>query len=152
MRASCTSVPSRKCSPTRSSAGYSIDSRMQASLAVAALDHAVATRSPASRQWFTPTAVASFAHESSCMCWWTMDYADRWVAFGRAAATLRWSRSSRSCNATFWTGNDAPRAQSRLTIITWIERTHHRRRLRRALGKLTAIEFELLHTAVATAA
>jgi transposase InsO family protein len=44
------------------------------------------------------------------------------------------------------------RAELRLAIVTWIERTHHRRRRQRALGKLTPIEFELLHTPVATAA
>jgi putative transposase len=44
------------------------------------------------------------------------------------------------------------RAELRLAIVTWIERTYHRRRRQRALGKLTPIEFELLHTPVATAA
>ncbi len=43
------------------------------------------------------------------------------------------------------------RAELRLAIVTWIERTYHRRR-QRALGKLTPIEFELLHTPAATAA
>jgi transposase InsO family protein len=40
----------------------------------------------------------------------------------------------------------------RLAVVTWIERIYHRRRRQRALGKLTPIEFELLHTPVATAA
>ncbi|BCO56194.1 hypothetical protein MINTM005_14380 [Mycobacterium intracellulare] len=44
------------------------------------------------------------------------------------------------------------RAELRLAIVTWIERTYHRRRRQRALGRLTPIEFELLHTPVATAA
>jgi putative transposase len=44
------------------------------------------------------------------------------------------------------------RAELRLAIVTWIERTHHRRRRQRALGKLTPMEFELLHTPVAAAA
>jgi putative transposase len=30
----------------------------------------------------------------------------------------------------------------RLAIVIWIERTYHRRRRQRALGKLTPIEFE----------
>jgi putative transposase len=46
----------------------------------------------------------------------------------------------------------ATRAELRLAIVTWIERTYHRRRRQRTLGKLTPIEFELLHTPVATAA
>lgn len=37
-------------------------------------------------------------------------------------------------------------------VVTWIERTYHRRRRQRALGKLTPIEFEtLLHPAVLAA-
>lgn len=43
-------------------------------------------------------------------------------------------------------------AELRLAILTWNERTCHRRRRQRALGKFTPIEFELLHTPVATAA
>ena len=44
------------------------------------------------------------------------------------------------------------RAELHLAIGSWIERTYHRRRRQRALGRLTPIEFELLHTSVATAA
>lgn len=44
------------------------------------------------------------------------------------------------------------RAELRLAIVTWIERTYQRRRRQRALDRLTAIEFELLHPTVATAA
>lgn len=44
------------------------------------------------------------------------------------------------------------RAELRLAIVTWIERTYRRLRHQRALGRLNAIEFELLHTSVATAA
>src|SRR5215207_6187009 len=40
------------------------------------------------------------------------------------------------------------REQLRLAIVTWIERTYHRRRRQDALGRLTPIEFEtLLNTA-----
>lgn len=46
----------------------------------------------------------------------------------------------------------ATRAELRLAIVTWSERTYHRRRRQRALGKLTPIEFELLRRPVATAA
>ncbi len=46
----------------------------------------------------------------------------------------------------------ATRAELRMAIVTWIERTYHRRRRQRTLGRLTPIEFELLHTPVATAA
>jgi hypothetical protein len=33
----------------------------------------------------------------------------------------------------------------RLGILSWIERTYHRRRRQRALGELTPIEFEAVH-------
>jgi putative transposase len=42
------------------------------------------------------------------------------------------------------------REELRLAIV--IERTYHRRRRQRAVGKLTPIEFELLHHQLATAA
>jgi transposase InsO family protein len=44
------------------------------------------------------------------------------------------------------------RDQLRLAIITWIERTCHRRRRQRRLGKLTPIEYEMLHTKAVLAA
>ena len=33
----------------------------------------------------------------------------------------------------------------RLAVVVWIERTYHRRRRQRGLGKLTPIEFEAVH-------
>jgi hypothetical protein len=39
----------------------------------------------------------------------------------------------------------------RLEIITWIEGTYHRRRRQLGLGRLTPIEFEILHTALQAA-
>ena len=44
------------------------------------------------------------------------------------------------------------RHELRLDIITWIERTYHRRRRQRRLGKLTPVEFETLYQSLATAA
>jgi putative transposase len=47
----------------------------------------------------------------------------------------------------------ATRQGLRLAIVTWIERTYHRRRRQRSLGKLTPIEFETINNpAAATAA
>ena len=43
------------------------------------------------------------------------------------------------------------REELRLAIITWIERTYHRRRRQRRLGRLTPVEYETLNLA-ATAA
>jgi len=39
------------------------------------------------------------------------------------------------------------REQLRLAIITWIERTYHRRRRQRRLGRLTPIEYETINKA-----
>ena len=44
------------------------------------------------------------------------------------------------------------REQLRLAIITWIERTYHRRRRQAALGRLTPIEYETIMTTPATQA
>ncbi len=37
------------------------------------------------------------------------------------------------------------REELRLAIVNWIEGTYHRRRRQRSLGKLTPIEFEVVH-------
>jgi transposase InsO family protein len=44
------------------------------------------------------------------------------------------------------------RRDLRLAITTWIERTYHRRRRQRRLGKLTPIEYETINRAALTAA
>ena len=47
----------------------------------------------------------------------------------------------------------ATREELRIAIVTWLERTYHRRRRRQsALGRLTPIEFETIMTAPATQA
>ena len=45
----------------------------------------------------------------------------------------------------------ATREELRLAIVVWIERTYHRRRQQRRLGKLTPIEFETINTALTAA-
>jgi putative transposase len=44
------------------------------------------------------------------------------------------------------------RHELRLAIVTWIERTYHRRRRQRRLGGLTPVEFETLYRSLETAA
>lgn len=45
------------------------------------------------------------------------------------------------------------REQLRIAIVTWIERTYHRRRRQAALGRLTPVEYEaIMNTTVALAA
>ena len=38
------------------------------------------------------------------------------------------------------------RQELRIAIVTWIERTYHRRRRQDALGRLTPIEYETIQT------
>ncbi|TIH40170.1 hypothetical protein D4765_03350 [Subtercola vilae] len=48
-----------------------------------------------------------------------------------------------------WTTRD----QLRIAIVTWIERTYHRKRRQAALGRLTPIEYEtFMNTSAAIAA
>jgi putative transposase len=44
------------------------------------------------------------------------------------------------------------REDLRIAIVTWIEKTYHRRRRQDALGRLTPIEFETIMTTPATQA
>ena len=45
------------------------------------------------------------------------------------------------------------REQLRIAIVTWIERTYHRRRRQDSLGRLTPVEFEaIMNTTAALAA
>lgn len=47
----------------------------------------------------------------------------------------------------------ATRAELREAIVTWIERTYHRRRRQARLGRLTPVEFEaIMNKSVALAA
>jgi transposase InsO family protein len=40
------------------------------------------------------------------------------------------------------------REELRLAIVTWVERTYHRRRRKRRLGKMTPVEYEALAEAL----
>lgn len=46
----------------------------------------------------------------------------------------------------------ATRDELRIAIVTWIERTYHRRRRQARLGRLTPIEFEAIMTEAANQA
>ncbi len=133
--------------------GYSIDSRMKASLAVSALQMAVQRREPAgtvvhsdrgsqfrSRRFVRAIEDAglrgSMGRVGAC--------GDN-AAMESFFALLQKNVLDRQRWAT--------RQQLRLAIVTWIERTYHRRRRQRPLGRLTPIEFEaILRTEVAPAA
>jgi transposase InsO family protein len=125
--------------------GYSMDARMKASIAVAAIRNAIELRRP----------VATVVHS------------DRGSQF-RAKKFVRVLRTNELVGSMGRTGTCADNAamesffallqknvldrqrwqtreELRLAIVYWIERTYHRRRRQRALGKLTPIEFEAVH-------
>jgi putative transposase len=131
--------------------GYSIDDRMPAALAVAALANALVTRDVAS----------------------TIVHSDRGSQFRSNAfvkalrgAELRGSMgrvatcADNAAMESFFsllqknvldTQRWKTREELRLTIVTWIERTYNRRRRQRILGRLTPVEYETIYS-VATAA
>jgi len=125
--------------------GYSIDDRMKASLAVAALRNALSLRGS------VPGTVV---------------HSDRGSQF-RSAKFVRALRSNGLIGSMGRTGTCADNAamesffsllqknvldrqrwssreELRLAIVAWIERTYHRRRRQRGLGKLTPVEFETI--------
>ena len=125
--------------------GYSIDRRMKASLAVAALRNAIGLRSPAGtivhsdrgsqfrsrkfvRLLHNNGLVGSMGRTGTC--------ADN-AAMESFFALLQKNVLDRKR----WSS----REELRLAIVIWIERTYHRRRRQRGLGKLTPIEFEAVH-------
>jgi putative transposase len=131
--------------------GYSMDSRMTAALAVSAFRNAIALRDLAG----------------------TIVHSDRGSQFRSHAfvRTVRHNRLVRSMGRVGACGDNAAmesffsllqknvldrrrwstRDELRLAIVIWIERTYHRRRRQRALGRLTPIEYETLATAAIAA-
>jgi len=134
--------------------GYSIDSRMKARLAVAALENAVARRR------------VEGAEVAGCIV-----HADRGSQFRSRKFHRTLSRhglvgsmgqvASAADNAAMesffsllqknvldrrpW----RTREQLRIAIVTWIERTYHRRRRQDTLGRLTPVEYEATMTPTA---
>lgn len=125
--------------------GYSIDSRMKASLAVRAVRNAVRMRGDVNgcivhsdrgsqfrsrklrRELAVHNLVGSMGRVASCG--------------DNAAMESFFSLLQKNVlNRRSWT----TREQLRIAIVTWIERTYHRRRRQVRLGRLTPIEFEAI--------
>jgi putative transposase len=124
--------------------GYSIDSRMTADLACSALRAAIARRQPRGTVIVHADRGGQFrsrafqrivtAHHLTMSMGRVASAADN-AAMESFHALLQKNVLDRQRWAT--------RDELRLAIVTWIERTYHRRRRQRALGKLTPVEFEL---------
>lgn len=127
--------------------GYSIDSRMTAELAVAALRNAVALRdtgdtvlhSDRGSQFRSRKFVELLRHEGITGSMGRVGACGDNAAMESFFALLQ----KNVLNRKRW----STRQELRLEIVTWIERTYHRRRRQRGLGRLTPIEFEMIEPA-----
>jgi transposase InsO family protein len=124
--------------------GYAADEQMKASLAVRALRNAINLRSPQGTivhsdrgsQFRSKSFVRVLKNNG------LMGSMGRVASAGDNAAMESFFSlvQKNVLNTRRW----QTREDLELAIITWIERTYHRRRRQRALGKLTPIEFESL--------
>ena len=134
--------------------GYSIGSRMKSSLAVRALENAVALRgdvagcvvhSDRGSQFRSRKFLRALTRNRMVGSMGRVAAAGDNAAMESFFALLQ----KNVLNRRHW----ATREQLRIAIVTWIERTYHRRRRQTALGRLTPVEFEtIMNTTVALAA
>ncbi|AXL13788.1 IS3 family transposase [Microbacterium foliorum] len=132
--------------------GYSLDSRMTAELAVAALRNAVALREPLGTtlhsdrgSQFRSRKFVELLRQSGI----TGSMGRVGACADNAAMESFFALLQKNVlNKKRWHS----RQELRLEIVTWIERTYHRRRRQRRLGRLTPIEFEIINTQAAHAA
>jgi transposase InsO family protein len=134
--------------------GYSIDSRMKSRLAVNALNNAVAMRGDVAGCVIHSDRGSQFRSRKFLR---TISRHRIVGSMGRvgaagdnAAMESFFSLLQKNVlNRRSW----ATRDELRIAIVTWIERTYHRRRRQAALGRLTPIEFEaIMNTPAALAA
>jgi putative transposase len=128
--------------------GYSIGERMTSDLCVSALRNAIALRRPegtivhADRgsQFRSHAFVRALKNNG------LVGSMGRVAAAGDNAAMESFHSllQKNVLNSQKW----ETREELRLAIVTWIERTYHRRRRKRRLGKMTPVEFEALVEAV----
>lgn len=130
--------------------GYSIDERMKSRLAVAALDNAVARRdsvagcvlhSDRGSQFRSRKFVCALSHHQIVGSIGRVGAAGDNAAMESFFSLLQKNVLDRHTWAT--------RQELRIAIVTWIEKTYHRRRRQAALGRLTPVEYETVMTAPA---
>lgn len=123
--------------------GYSIDARMKSQLAVAALNNAVARRgdvagcvlhSDRGSQFRSRKFVRALSHHQMASSIGRAGAAGDNAAMESFFSLLQKNVLDRRTWAT--------RQELRIAIVTWIERTYHRRRRQTALGRLTPVEYE----------
>lgn len=135
--------------------GYSMGDRMTSHLAVAALQDAVSRRGRAE-------ARGCVVHSDRGSQFRSRRFAEALKFHGLAGSMGRVASAGDNAamesffallqknllNRQTW----ATRDQLRGAITLWIERNYHRKRRQRALGRLTPIEFEMIHKTAAKAA
>jgi transposase InsO family protein len=133
--------------------GYSIDSRMKSRIAVNALNSAVARRGDVAgcilhtdrgSQFRSRKHVRALTRHSMVGSMGRVGAAGDNAAMESFFSLLQKNVLDRQVWAT--------REELRIAIVTWIERTYHRRRRQDSLGRLTPIEFETIMTTPATQA
>ncbi|MGQ7750347.1 IS3 family transposase [Streptomyces sp. WC2508] len=127
--------------------GYSIDARMKSRLAVTALDNAVARRqdvagcilhSDRGSQFRSRKLVQALGRHQMAGSIGRVGAAGDNAAMESFFSLLQKNVLDRRTWAT--------REELRIAIVTWIERTYHRRRRQAALGRLTPVEYETVMT------
>ena len=130
--------------------GYSIDSRMKSRLAVTALNNAVARRGDVAGCVLHPDRGSQFRSRKfvHALKHDMVGSMGRVGAAGDNAAMESFFAllQKNVLDRRAW----ATREELRIAIITWAERTYHRRRRQSGLGRLTPVEYELIMTTVAT--
>ena len=133
--------------------GYSIDSRMKSRLAVNALNNAVARRGDVASCVLHTDRGSQFRSRKLVH---TLNRHGMVGSMGRVGAA-----GDNAAMESFFAllqknvldrRSWASRDELRIAIVTWIERTYHRRRRQAALGRLTPIEYETIMGAPATQA
>lgn len=133
--------------------GYSISDRMKSRLAVNALNNAVARRTEVvscilhtdrGSQFRSRKFVRALHHHDMVGSMGKVGAAGDNAAMESFFALLQKNVLDRRTWAT--------RQELRIAIVTWIERTYHRRRRQTALGRLIPVEYETIMTATAAQA
>ncbi|MFG2630731.1 IS3 family transposase [Streptomyces sp. NPDC048473] len=127
--------------------GCSIDSRMKSPLAVAALDNAVARRENVAGCVLHSDRGSQFRSRKFVRALGRHQIASSTgrvgVAGDNAAMESFFSLLQKNVlDRRKW----ANRQELRIAIVTWIERTYHRRRRQASLGRLTPVEYETVMT------
>ncbi|MFI2667726.1 IS3 family transposase [Micromonospora carbonacea] len=133
--------------------GYSIDSQMKSRLAVTALHNAAARRGPVAGCVLYTDRGSQFRSRKFVRALHQHHMTGSMGRVGAAGDNAAMESffgllQNNVLDRRTWT----TRQQLRTAIVTWIERTYHRRRRQRSLSRLTPIEYETIMTPPASQA